>query len=171
MPAPTTDTTWSFLMTSIRFTPILGAVACTAATLVLVLLSAQSAHAQAAGQRRIHGDGSGNVHGAAGSGFNTAAGGQGLRTRSFERNADGSIDARNQASMSTANGGGAERSGSFTRSADGSSASGARSTTVNNARTGVTFDGQTTYTKGSGFSGSASCTDAAGNKVTCGANR
>lgn len=158
-------------MTSIRFTPILGAVACTAATLVLVLLSAQSAHAQAAGQRRIHGDGSGNVHGAAGSGFNTAAGGQGLRTRSFERNADGSVDARNQASMSTANGGSAERSGSFTRSADGSSASGARSTTVNNAPTGVTFDGQTTYTKGSGFSRSASCTDAAGNTVACGANR
>ena len=187
-------------MTSLRLTPILGAVACTVATLVLVLLAAQSAHAQvsaaartagtaqgpwagraafnaqgeqvqAAGQRRVNGDGQGNVHGAAGSGFNTAAGGQGLRTRSFERNADGSIDARNQASMSTANGGGAERSGSFTRSADGSSASGARSTTVNNARTGVTFDGQTTYTKGSGFSGSASCTDAAGNKVTCGANR
>lgn len=154
-----------------RLTSFLGATVCTAGLLMLVLLAAQPAQAQVSARGRVSGDGQGNVHGAAGSGFNTAAGGQGLRTRSFDSHADGSVTARNQASVSTANGGSASSQASYTRSAGGSSASGQRSTSVSNARTGVTFDGSTTYTKGSGVSRSASCTDAAGNTVTCGANR
>jgi hypothetical protein len=133
--------------------------------------NAQGEQVQAAGRRGVNGDGQGNLSGAAGSGFSTASGGQGLRTRSFERNADGSVSARNEASASTANGGSASSQSSFTRSADGSSASGERSTSVSNTRTGVTFDGSTSYAKGSGFSRSASCTDAAGNTVSCGNRR
>jgi len=45
------------------------------------------------------------------------------------------------------------------------------SSTATNANTGVTYDGSTTYTKGSGISRSAGCTDAAGNAVTCGSAR
>ena len=56
-------------------------------------------------------------------------------------------------------------------SADGSTASATRNTTATNANTGVSYDGSTTWTKGSGFSRSGSCTDSGGNTVTCGTQR
>ena len=154
-------------MKRLNLTTILAASAATAAGLVLITMATQSAQAQvhAASQRRLATDGSGSVHAVAGSGFNTVAGGQGLRTRSLNREADGSVHARNQDSVSGANGGSAERSGSFTRSADGS-ASGERNTSVSGVN-GGSFDGSTSYTKGSGFSRSASCKDSAGNTVSC----
>jgi hypothetical protein len=155
-------------MKRIHLTSILAAAAATGAGLVMITMAAQSAHAQinAGGQRRLVTDGSGNVNAAAGSGFNTAAGGQGLRTRSFNRDADGSVSARGQGSATGATGASAQRSGSYTRSADGSSASGERNTPVTGAN-GGTVDGSTTYTKGSGFSRSASCKDSSGNTVSC----
>lgn len=124
-------------MKRIHLTSLLAAIAATAAGLVMVTMAAQSSHAQvhAGGQRRVATDGNGNVNAVAGSGFNTAAGGQGLRTRSFQRDADGNASARSQTSVTGAN--------------------------------GKSFDGSTTYTKGSGFSRSASCKDAAGNSVSC----
>lgn len=120
----------------------------------------------AAGRRGIASDGQGNTAGRSASGFSTAGGGQGLRSRQFTRSADGGIDASGQANASGSHGS-AERSSSFTRNADGS-ASGQRSTSVTNANTGVTLDGSTTYSKGSGISRSASCKDASGNTVSCG---
>lgn len=154
-------------MKRIHLTSLLAAIAATAAGLVMITMAAQSSHAQvhAGGQRRLAADGTGNVNAVAGSGFNTAAGGQGLRTRSLNRDADGSVHARSQGGVSGANGGSAERNASFTRNADGT-ASGERNTSVTGAN-GNSFDGSTSYTRGSGFSRSASCKDAAGNTVSC----
>jgi hypothetical protein len=123
-------------------------------------------HAAAAGQRAVVADG--NRHVAAGSagGFSTDAGGQGQRTRRFQRSADGSATADGHASASGPNGS-ASRDGSYTRNADGT-AYGERDTTVTNARTGVTWDGSTRYGQGAGVSRSLSCTDAAGQAVSCG---
>jgi hypothetical protein len=79
----------------------------------------------------------------------------------------GNLKAGSASGFTTASGGQGARTTQFTRSADGT-ASGERNATATNASTGVTFDGTATYTKGSGVSRSASCTDAAGNTVTCG---
>lgn len=118
-------------------------------------------------QRGLIADGQGNVEGRGASAFSTASGGQGWRNRRFSRSADGTATASGQAAATGGNGSTAERSGSFTRSADGS-ATGERSTTLTNANTGVTLDGSTTYSKGSGVSRTATCKDAAGNTVGCG---
>jgi hypothetical protein len=128
-------------------------------------LAAQGGSGALGGQRGFVADGRGNVSGATGSGFTTASGGQGLRMGKVNRTSDGALTASWDAAASGQNGS-ADRSRSFTRSADGS-AFGERSTTITNANTGVTFDGATTYSKGSGVSRSASCMDAAGNTVAC----
>lgn len=120
----------------------------------------------AAGRRRVVADGEGRVHAAGASGFSTADGGQGRRSGQLHRDADGSVEASMQARASGSKGS-AERSGSYSRDGDGN-ASAERSTTATNANTGVTFEGATSYTQGSGFSRSASCSDADGNTVTCG---
>jgi hypothetical protein len=130
----------------------------------------QGTRLAAGGQRNLVADGQGNAAGTAGNGFTTASGAQGLRSAKFNRTSDGAVSASGQANATGANGGTAERSGSFTRNADGS-ASGERSTTATNANTGTTFNGSTSYTKGSGFSRSGGCTDAAGNSVSCGPAR
>ena len=126
----------------------------------------QGEHAAAAGQRGLVADGNGQVAAGSAGGFSTDAGGQGQRTRRFQRSADGSATASGHAGASGPNGS-ASRDGSYTRSADGT-ASGERDTTVTNARTGVTWDGSTRYSQGAGFSRSLSCTDAAGQPVSCG---
>lgn len=139
----------------------------------LVVRSAQGLNSNrlaAGGQRAVVADGQGNAAGTTRSAFTTGSGAQGLRSANFSRAADGSVDANAQASVTGAQGGSAERSASFMRNADGS-ASGERSTTATNARTGTTFSGSTSYTKGSGLTRSGSCTDAAGNTVTCGSSR
>src|SRR5262245_38908143 len=118
-------------MTRIHFPSIIAAVVATTAGLVMVTLAAQAAHAQgqAFGRGALRGDGNGNVHGMAGSGFTTAAGGQGLRTRSFNRGSDGSVSAQSQGHVDTANGGHATSQASVARNADGST-NGERSTAV-----------------------------------------
>lgn len=123
---------------------------------------------KASRQQGAAADGQGNVGAGKGGGFTTASGGQGLRSRQFNRSADGSANASGQGALTTANGSSADRSGSFTRDADGN-ASGDRSTTATNANTGMTMDASTSYTKGSGISRSTTCHDAAGNTVSCGA--
>jgi len=80
----------------------------------------------------------------------------------------GNVNAAGGGGFVTATGSQGQRSARFTRSADGS-ASGEGQTTVTNARTGVTYDGTTSYSKGSGVTRTASCQDAAGNTVACGA--
>jgi hypothetical protein len=154
-------------MTRVHLPSILAAAVATAAGLVMITMAAPAAHAQgqAFGRGALRSDGNGNIHAAAGSGFSTDAGGQGLRTRSINRGSDGSLSAQSQGQAPTASGASASAQNAFTRNADGT-ASGARSTTVTGAN-GATFDGSTTYTKGSGFSRSASCRDAAGNPVSC----
>jgi hypothetical protein len=131
--------------------------------------NAQGSNGALAAQRGLVADGQGIVNAGSAGAFNTANG-QGLRTSKFQRSSDGSINASSQANANGTNGS-ASSSSSFTRSADGSSASGSRNTSVTNANTGVSYDGSTTYTKGSGFSRSGSCTDASGNTVTCGSAR
>lgn len=88
---------------------------------------------------------------------------------SVTRSSDGqgNVSASGSGGFATSSGVMGRRGGSFARNADGS-VSAERNTTATNANTGVGFDGSTTYTKGSGVSRSASCTDAAGNSVTCG---
>lgn len=131
-------------------------------------VSGDSALGSFGGRRNVVADGQGNAAASTASGFTTAAGGQGARLGQASRTADGGFNASTQAGVTTADGGSAERSGSYARSADGSSASGQRSTTVTNANTGVTYDGSTTYAKGSGISRSGSCKDASGQTMTCG---
>jgi hypothetical protein len=128
------------------------------------------AQPQVNGQRRVTSDGQGNGTAVGAGRFEAANGAQGQRSGRVKRNADGSVDAHAQGSLTTANGGTAARDAQFTRNADGS-ASASRNTSATNARTGVSVDGSTTWTKGQGLSRSATCTDAAGNTVTCGAAR
>lgn len=82
----------------------------------------------------------------------------------------GQVSAQGGAAFTTANGTSGSRSARFTRNADGT-ASGERSSTATNAYTGVTFNGSTTFTQGSGVSRSAGCTDASGESVACGSAR
>ncbi len=126
----------------------------------------QSNHGSAAGRRAVAGDAQGNLASHSTGSFALDNGVQGSRARTFNRSADGSVNANGSASANGANGS-ASRGGSYTRSAEGS-ASGARTTSATNANTGNTFDATTTYTKGEGASRTVSCTDAAGNTVTCG---
>lgn len=114
-------------------------------------------------------DGQGNAAARRGGAFTTADGTQGQRSTQYRRSDDGSVDASRIGSVS-GDKGSAEGSRSFERGADGE-ASGQRSTTATRAETGVTYEGSTTYTKGSGFSRSASCVDASGATVTCGSAR
>ena len=114
-----------------------------------------AAHAQTANGAR-----------AAGRTANAAFAGQ----RGVVSDGQGNVDAGAAGAITTANGSRAQRTSRVTRSADGT-ASAERNTSATNANTGVTFDGSTTYTKGSGVSRSASCRDANGNTVTCGSGR
>ena len=86
--------------------------------------------------------------------------------RHVSADGQGNVTAVGGSGFSTAAGGSGLHTRSFNRSADGS-ASGQSSTTLTNANTGNTLDASTTYTKGSGFSRSASCKDANGNTVSC----
>jgi hypothetical protein len=119
---------------------------------------------------RINGDGSGHGIAQRGGTFTTANGAEGGRSQRLVRGEDGAVRATSRAGVSGDNGSAAS-SKTYTRSADGSTASAERNTTATNNNTGVTYDGQTTWTKGSGLSRSRSCKDSAGNTVTCGAQR
>ncbi len=121
--------------------------------------------AAAAGHRGLVADGQGHAAGASRAGVTTASGGQGLRTRAFERSSDGSAAARGEASYSGPKVS-AQRSGSATRSADGS-ASAERSGSITRAETGHTVSSSASYTQGDGVSRSVSCTDAAGQSIDC----
>jgi hypothetical protein len=90
--------------------------------------------------------------------------------RGLVSDGQGNVDAGAASAFTTANGSHGQRTTRVSRSADGT-ASAERNTSATNANTGVTFDGSTTYTKGSGVSRSASCRDANGNTVTCGSGR
>jgi hypothetical protein len=122
-----------------------------------------------AGQRGITGDGDGNVDAGQRGAFTTGNGAQGRTASEFHRTDDGAVDARRDTSLSGDNGS-YDRSSSFTRDEDGN-AQGQRSTSITNDNTGVSYDAQTSYQKGEGFSRSASCTDASGDTVTCGSGR
>jgi hypothetical protein len=125
--------------------------------LLACLLGAGLAHAEPVVRARSAG---------AFNGANVDAGG----SRRLVTDGQGNVNANANSAFSTANGSSGSTSKRFTRSADGG-ASGERSTTATNANTGVSYNGSTTYTQGSGFSRSGSCTDAAGNTVTCRAAR
>ena len=117
----------------------------------------------------------------AGAAAQTAQGGVGARSAAVASGGRASIVARRAivsdgqgdavgasgSAFATSSGVHGIRTRSFERASDGS-ASGERSTRITNASTGVTVDGTSSYTKGSGASRSVSCTDAAGNAVACG---
>lgn len=86
--------------------------------------------------------------------------------RHVSADGQGNVNAVGGGGFSTAAGGTGLHTRSFNRSADGS-ASGQSNTTVTNANTGVTLDGNTIYAKSSGITRSVSCKDAGGNTVTC----
>jgi hypothetical protein len=130
---------------------------------------ARGEHGAIGRDRGIVSDGNGNTAGGYAGGFTTEGGAQGQRRTRFKRNADGSASATSQASASGSNGS-ADRNASYTRNADGT-ASGERTTTITNNGTGVTLDGTTTYTKGSGAAREVTCRDASGNAVACGPSR
>lgn len=136
------------------------------------LLACLSAHADPAINRNARIVGDGNGHGIAqrGGTFTTANGAQGGRSQRLVRTEDGAVNASSRAGVSGDNGSAAS-SKTVTRSADGSSASAERNTSATNNNTGVTYDGSTTWAKGSGVSRSGSCKDSAGNTVTCGSQR
>jgi hypothetical protein len=123
------------------------------------------------GQRTAQHLGDGNGHGVArrGATFTTGNGTQGAATRAVSRGEDGAIGAGGRTAVSGEHGS-AQSSRRFARSADGQ-ASAQRQTTATNADTGVTFEGSTAYTQGSGVSRSGSCRNAAGETVTCGPTR
>jgi hypothetical protein len=135
-------------------------------------LACLAAHADPALHRnaRVNGDGSGHGIAQRGGTFTTANGAEGGRSQRLVRGEDGAVRATSRAGVSGDNGSAAS-SKTVTRSADGSTASAERNTTATNNHTGVTYDGQTTWTKGSGLSRSGSCKDSAGNTVTCGSQR
>ena len=114
-----------------------------------------NAHAQTSSGARV-----------AGRTANAAFAGQ----RGVVSDGQGNVDAGAASTFTTVNGSHGQRTARMSRSADGT-ASAERNTSATNANTGVTFDGSTTYTKGSGVSRSASCRDANGNTVTCGSGR
>lgn len=140
--------------------------------LALTALACLAAQADPAFNRnaRVVGDGSGHGIAQRGGTFTTANGAEGGRSQRFVRGEDGAVRATSRAGVSGDNASAAS-SKTYARSADGSTASAERNTTATNHHTGVTYDGTTTWTKGSGVSRSGSCKDSAGNTVTCGAQR
>jgi hypothetical protein len=108
---------------------------------------------------------------------------------SWSHNPDGSGQASWQNNGKGANGGSVDSSGNFTRGSDGTvtgssqtSASGARgsyngSTSAANGTTthdsdvtaanGDSYQGETSYTKGQGYTHSGTCKDAQGNVISC----
>lgn len=142
-----------------RFTSI--ALACTACALYTVAQAEPVVDARGVAARSAEGGLALHSNRSALGSRGAAAGQRGLVVDS-----QGNANASASSGFTTASGAQGLRSGSFTRSADGS-ASGERSTTLTNPNTGVSFDGSSTYTQGSGVSRSASCTDGAGNSVSC----
>jgi hypothetical protein len=121
--------------------------------------------------------------------INGANGGYDNGHNSFSRNPDGSSQASWQNSGRGANGGSIYSSGNFSRGSDGTlagssqtSASGTRgnyngSTTAANGTTthdsdykaanGDSYQGESSYTKGQGYTHSGTCKDAQGNVIQC----
>lgn len=115
--------------------------------------------------RALATDGAGNGAFASGRAFRGPNGGRGARIGGTTWGADGSV---NHASGFRASGarGSVQSSGSATRSADGDVHQN-RTTTATSSATGNTRTTTESYSKDAGLSRSTTCTDAAGNAITC----
>lgn len=115
--------------------------------------------------RRTTTDGNGDVTTSRGTAFRGPNGGSGTRYGSNTVNADGNASHQSGLSASGERGS-VETSGSASRSADGTVQQ-SRNTTLTNASTGNTMNVSESYSKGSGVTRSASCSDASGNAIPC----
>ncbi|UCU99128.1 hypothetical protein [Acidovorax radicis] len=94
-----------------------------------------------------------------------AQGGMAVRQGSTTRNADGSASRTGTVSAQNAQGN-LQSSGAATRNADGTVTQ-ARSTTATSAAPGNSVQAQSSYSKDSGLSRSATCYDASGTAMAC----
>lgn len=115
--------------------------------------------------RRVQSDAAGNEYGASGAAATTANGGRFNRAGTFSRSADGS-STRQGGYQASGQQGSIVSSGSSTRNADGT-VYGDRNTQINNAKTGINKDIDTSYATGQGVTRTATCTDAMGVSVAC----
>lgn len=114
--------------------------------------------------RRTRVDDDGNVTSGRAAAVRTPEGGRAVRAGRITRSPDGTVTHQG-ALAATGDKGTVKSQGSMTRSAEGD-VSGERSTSATGAQ-GNTYQGSTTYSKGEGIDHSATCTDAAGNAITC----
>lgn len=110
-------------------------------------------------------DGEGNAAGGSASGFKTPGGAKGFRAGMTTRSADGTVNHQSGGAVSGTNGS-ASSYGSFSKNADGT-ASGSRSTTAQSKTSEASYQGNTTYNSSDGVQHSGTCTNAAGESVTC----
>ena len=109
-------------------------------------------------------DRQGNAAGGSAAAVKGPGGAMGARAGGWTHSADGSTQHQSRGAVSGTRGKMAS-SGSMTRGANGS-VSGARNTAAT-ASSGATYEGQTTYDKGSGATHTSTCTNAAGAVVPC----
>ncbi len=114
--------------------------------------------------RSMSTDGQGNVAAGSISSFRTPAGTIGGRGGVTTRTSDGTVN--HQSGMAVSGSMGSVQSqGDFSKASDGT-VSGSRNTNAQ-SQSGASYQGQTSYSTGSGLTHTGTCTDANGNPVTC----
>ncbi|HEY9104217.1 hypothetical protein [Chitinimonas sp.] len=114
--------------------------------------------------RALTTDGQGNAQAASGGRFRTASGATGWRKSDTQRSADGSVSHEGAFATSGAKGN-VQSSGNYNKAADGT-VSGSRNTTATGAN-GNSYTGSTQYDSANGVTHTGTCTDAAGNVISC----
>lgn len=119
-----------------------------------------------AAQRRIvRTDGSGNTMVNSGGAFSGPNGAKGARGSSTVYGADGSVQHRSGMAASGSRGS-VQTSGGYTKSADGTIDQN-RNTSMTNATTGNSYQGNTSYNSATGVSRTGTCYNAAGAEMPC----
>jgi hypothetical protein len=114
--------------------------------------------------RSVVTDGQGNATTPSGAAYRGPNGSTAERQSSATRSSDGSASRQSSASASGPQGS-AQTSANYQRNADGS-ATATRNTTATGAN-GNTYQGDTTWTKGSGVQHTGTCKDPSGNVISC----
>ena len=114
--------------------------------------------------RSVVTDGQGNATTRSGAAYRGPNGSTAERRGSATGSSDGSVSRQSSASASGAQGS-AQTTASYQRNADGS-ASSTRNTTATGAN-GNTYQGNTSWTKGSGVQHTGTCKDPSGNVISC----
>ena len=114
--------------------------------------------------RTMSTDGQGNLAAGSATAFKTPAGTVGGRGGVATRTSDGTVN--HQSGMAVSGSMGSVQSqGGFSKASDGT-VTGSRNTSVQ-AQSGASYQGQTSYSTGSGLTHTGTCTDAYGNQVAC----